>query len=704
MSATVSPLLHLGGAALCLLSGLVVVLVGRGIVAWTLALTCLASAGWAIAVAVSPAGVLGGTAAALEVVRNAAWFVALLVLYNRIAGPSGRGLLLRFVVAGAALVLLSLATLLPGIGIVTLPGFGSPALMARLGLDLLIVVLAENLFRNADEEARWHVNLPCIALGGLAAFDLVLFADAALSQTYSVALLDARAVLIGLAMPLLAIAAVRDRRARRGPPIPRRVMFHGATLIIAGTFLLGVGAAGEALRHIDTGWGSTAQASMLAGALMAAAVVAASATARSRLRNIIVDQFFTARYDYRKEWLRCIATLSAPDPGAPDPHIRAIRAIADAADSPGGVLLLREEPPNSAGAAQPPARLRWAGSWNLPAAPDHATGEALALLDPEGRITSLGTGATPAGLAAAVGPVWLAVPLLHHRDGPAGLVLLQAPRAPFTLDREADELLRTLGRAVAMFLAERRAAERLAEQRRVQDYAKHFAFVAHDVKTVSSQLEMLLANAEDNLQDPEFQHDMLVTVRASASRIKALIARLGQPGDAPRAEAATPGPASTAPLEALRAIVAGQAYPVRVEEAEGDGTPVAALRAAIPPDRFHAAVTHLVNNAAEASRPGEPVRLRVKADQGRVVVDVMDRGSGMSPEFIRDELFRPLATSKRDGSGIGAWQARELAREAGGDLTVLSELGVGTTMRLILPAVPPGVAPARTGGRQEGGG
>jgi signal transduction histidine kinase len=67
-------------------------------------------------------------------------------------------------------------------------------------------------------------------------------------------------------------------------------------------------------------------------------------------------------------------------------------------------------------------------------------------------------------------------------------------------------------------------------------------------------------------------------------------------------------------------------------------------------------------------------------------------------------LFRPLATSKRDGSGIGAWQARELAREAGGDLTVLSELGVGTTMRLILPAVPPGVAPARTGGRQEGGG
>ena len=241
----------------------------------------------------------------------------------------------------------------------------------------------------------------------------------------------------------------------------------------------------------------------------------------------------------------------------------------------------------------------------------------------------------------------------------------------------------------------------------MQDYAKRFAFVAHDVKTVSSQLEMLLANAEGNLQDPEFQHDMLVTVRASAARIRALITRLGQPGDEPRgeAEAATAAArVSTAPLDALRAIAAAQAYPVRIEEApDGEGPPLSGLRAAIAPDQFAAAVGHLINNAAEASRPGEPVRVRVKADAGRIVVDVMDRGPGMSPEFIRDKLFDPLTTSKPGGSGIGAWQARELAREAGGDVTVLSQLGVGTTMRLILPAVPGEATPALPGGRQGGG-
>jgi signal transduction histidine kinase len=58
----------------------------------------------------------------------------------------------------------------------------------------------------------------------------------------------------------------------------------------------------------------------------------------------------------------------------------------------------------------------------------------------------------------------------------------------------------------------------------------------------------------------------------------------------------------------------------------------------------------------------------------------------MTPEFVRDTLFRPFGTAKRGGTGIGAFQARELLREAGGELVVISRLGEGTTMRAVLPA------------------
>ena len=98
---------------------------------------------------------------------------------------------------------------------------------------------------------------------------------------------------------------------------------------------------------------------------------------------------------------------------------------------------------------------------------------------------------------------------------------------------------------------------------------------------------------------------------------------------------------------------------------------------------------HLLDNAVDASASDEPVRIRVRAEDERVVIDISDRGPGMTAEFIRDELFRPLSTSKLAGSGIGAWQARDILRTAGGDITVLSRPGAGTTMRITLPALNP---------------
>jgi putative PEP-CTERM system histidine kinase len=676
--AAASVLLHAGSAAVSFTLAALVLLLGRGgRVGLLPAAAAAAAALWAAAVAVSPTEPLDGLAGAAEILRNGVWLALLLVLGRITGGERAAPLTRRFAVAGAALGAISLASVFPGAATaLALPTLGSPALLARLALSLLIVLLAENLYRNAHEQARWSVNLPCIAIGGLAAFDVLLYADAALARAFSPTLLDARAALTALAMPLLAVAATRHRRWRRDPPVSREVVFHGATLVIAGAFLLGVGAVGELLRHLGADWARAAQVSLFAGALMALMVAVTSGSARSRLRRLVVDHFFTARYDYRREWLRCIAALSAPDSEMP-PAVRAVRAVADTVDSPRGALLLREH--GDAG-------LRWAGSWNMPTEPVAIAGDhpLLAAIRDGSWIAEIGPDGSEAEggvvLRDAFGPLWLAVPLPHHREGLIGVVLLAPPRAPFALDREVYDLLRSLGREVAMFLAERQAAERLADQRKLGDYAKRFAFVAHDVKTVSSQLQLLLANAEDNIQDPEFQRDMLLTVRASAQRINALIARLRQPGDEPLPESAAPLPAALDVRARLADLAEGRA--AKVEIAPDGPSPSAAISA----ERFDPAVTHLLNNAAEASRPGDAVLVQIRQESSRVMVDIIDRGPGMSPEFIRDELFRPLSTSKPQGSGIGAWQARELLREAGGDLVVISRPGAGTTMRLVIPA------------------
>jgi signal transduction histidine kinase len=100
---------------------------------------------------------------------------------------------------------------------------------------------------------------------------------------------------------------------------------------------------------------------------------------------------------------------------------------------------------------------------------------------------------------------------------------------------------------------------------------------------------------------------------------------------------------------------------------------------------FDAAIEHLLNNAVEAAGPGTELGIRVRHSTRQVTIEIVDRGPGMSAEFIRDHLFTPFTTSKPAGSGIGAFQARSLLREVGGDLRVASEPGRGTTMGVVLP-------------------
>lgn len=695
MTPLASPLassgLHAGAALFCLGWGIVILVAGHGRAVAGLAAAAVAAALWLGAVALDPVQPFDGLAGAAEVLRSAAWFVLLLALYRRAGGARVAGTVLRFGLTGAVLVSVALAALLPAVaGGVMVPSLGSPSLLARLGLAITTVLLAENLYRNADEAARWHVNLPCIAIASLSIIDVLLYADAVLGRSFSAAMLDARAVLTALAMPLLAVAAGRSRRLRRPLQLSREVAFHGATLVVAGTFLLGIGAAGEVLRQLGADWSQAVQISLAAAAVMGLAVAAASQSVRSRIRRSVIDHFFAARYDYRREWLRCVDTLSGGEAGEAgmEAPLRAIRAIADPADSPAGVLLLRDplERGQAAAGGAAPVTYRWGGSWNMREAPSLAlpAGHPLVGAMREGAwVATLEAGApadVTGDIVAAFGPLWLAVPLWHHREGLVGLVLLGAPRAPFPLDVETFDLLRTLGQEVAMFLAERRAAERLVDQRQLQDYAKRFAFVAHDVKTVSSQLSLLLANAEENIADPEFQHDMLLTVRASAERINALIARLRQPEPAAQPAAGAPAAAVVDPRARLSAMAAARRHPVRLAAPE-DGIGLAA----IGPASFDAAVTHLLDNAIEASPEGVPVTIALRRQGERIEIDIIDKGPGMTAEFVRDQLFRPLSTSKPQGSGIGAWQARDLLREAGGELLALTSPGAGTTMRLTIP-------------------
>jgi putative PEP-CTERM system histidine kinase len=659
--------------ALCaaLYGGLAVLILARRAQSRTgvyLALAAAMTGVWALSVTLMWRAPLIPVSRWLELARAAAWYGFIFHLYRR-SIASRAAVAPVFVTMG--LIALLLVVGMPVFDLLWTSDGGldfSVQVASRLALAVGTLLLIENLYRNTEEDQRWHINLLCVALGGLAVYDFILYADAALFRRVSLNLFAGRASVAILVAPLIALAAARNRRWDINLHVSRQVVFHSATLVLGGAFLLVLSLAGEIVRRTGVAWGVVAEISLIFAGLLLVAVLLTSGSARSRLRALLVDHFFSFRYDYRREWIRCIETLSAPETYVGLP-MRAVRALADIVDSPGGALFVRE--PDE-------VAFRWAGSWNMPAATEPVPpGDALlGLLNGEHAVVLDRINNTSPWLSEFP-RAWLVVPL-SHLGGVLGFVVLARSRAPFKLDREVFDLLRVVSREVAGRVAEQRASQVLRQTRDLREYTNRYAFVIHDIKNVSGQLTMLLANAERHADNPDFQRDMLTTVRSSVGRIGRLLARL-ESGTQERAHALI------IPIRRLSDVIdtfhRARAMRVTVEDDGADAG------VAIDPDAFDAVVVHLLNNAAEAAGESGTVHVAVRHEAMSVLIDIVDNGPGMSPEFVRDQLFRPLVTTKRGGHGIGAYQARELMRAAGGDLLVSSRPGEGTRMRLLLPCV-----------------
>jgi putative PEP-CTERM system histidine kinase len=677
MSSTISTIVPLYGACAVVYGLLASLILVRAPVSRTgawLGLACAVTMVWAAVIGFAWQYPIGRTAAWLEVGRSAAWYGFILHLYRRSVAANGQ-LTTAFETMGLlALLMLGCVPLVDWLSDPASPSFQSLNTVIRLGLAVCNVLLLENLYFNTPSESRWHINLLCVGLGGVFLYDLLLYADGVLFHRLSYILVEGRAPAAILAAPLIAMAAVRNRRWAVDIHLSRDVVFHSFTLIGSGIFLMAIALIGEVFRRGGSKWGSVAETSLIFAAVLAIAVILTSGTARSWIRSIVVENFFSNRYDYRKEWMRCVDALTAPEAFVAL-HKRAIRAAAEVVDSPAGALFVR--PPRD-------VAFQWAGSWNMPAVTSPVPpGHPLVALFRDGdRIVRLEDHADANTWFPELPRSWLVLPLGHVGEL-IGFVLLARSRAQFKLDQEAYDLLRVVGHEIASRVAEQRAMQVLAQTQQLREYSQRFAFVIHDIKNVSGQLSMLLTNAEVYADNPEFQRDMLATVRASVGKITRLLSRL-------QAERQERDHALITPAERLHDLIEASHMISRREIGFRDLGGGAG--AAIDPDSFDAVVTHLLNNAIEASRADTPIEVDLRVEAHGVVVDIVDHGPGMPPEFVRDELFRPLRTTKGDGHGIGAYQARELLRDAGGDLLVISKPDVGTTMRLILPSVRPSIA------------
>jgi putative PEP-CTERM system histidine kinase len=200
----------------------------------------------------------------------------------------------------------------------------------------------------------------------------------------------------------------------------------------------------------------------------------------------------------------------------------------------------------------------------------------------------------------------------------------------------------------------------------------------HDLKNCAAQLSLVVGNATKHRHNPQFVDDAIETVANTSERMTRLIEQLSRRVDEGRPR--PPVKLADVVTQAVERCRARRPQPEFVAGRDCHSL-VAAER-----DQLVAAIEHVVRNAQDATSESGHVSVAISDASERVRVTISDDGVGMDAEFLRQDLFRPFHSTKGSkGMGIGAYQARELARSLGGDVEVESHPGAGTRFSFILP-------------------
>ena len=543
-------------------------------------------------------------------------------------------------------------------------------------MALIALIATEQVYRNAGTETRQQLTLLCVAVGGVVAFDLFVFAHAALLGGIDLLFWLLRGFASLAVLPLL-LLTTRHTGWERAPFVSPQVVFYTASLLGVGTYLLAMGVVAYVMKAFELDWGIPLDLVFLAAGVGVLVGVLFSADIRRRVKVFLLKHFYRTKYDYRQAWLRLTESLARTGDlqqtasnalegmgriiGSERGHLWAER---DGSRYEWLVSLANEQPP------QPfferdhrlVAFLRSTGwvidSEEYAEAPDRY-GNAFGHPD-----------------EALLPPDSLTVPLQLRADL-LGFVILGKPVGLRSLNFEDHDILKTAGRQVAAVLAQSLVQEQLAETRQFEALNRLSAFLMHDLKNIVAEQELVLANAQRFRHRADFIEDAFNTIRGGTERIKKVLARL-------TTASRTRPPASRVEVSKLLMEVRSQCADRQPVPQFDPNAQAAWVR--IDRDELASVLLHLVRNAQDATPAAGKIELGLSRNQSEILITVSDTGSGMDSTFIRDSLFRPFQSTKGEaGMGIGAYQARHIVRHAGGELDVSSQVGVGTSFVVRLP-------------------
>ena len=603
------------------------------------------------------------------------------------------GCLVMFRVSDSPFIVKEVQGLGPA-AVIVLAGMGKVYLMYLVVVMVAVLMNLERMLRTSPASAQKRLRPMFLAFLFAILTQLLVVSGGLLYGGVRASWMAACAVPMFGAGVVTALSLARRRLSDMSVPLARPVIYYSSvSLTLAGAFLLTMAVLSKVLPVLTPEWKRLVSVVFYLLVGGGGLVLALSPRVARSVKRFVDRNFYANRYDYRREWER-VTNAITPTASLEEMCRQIEQLLCGVFEAERVAIYVADERQGGFRRVHGPAGMPALIAADNPLPVAFQSSRAPLLLEElasdldllpiavENRV------AIQALHAAVCGP-------LAVGDRVIGLLWLSAKRTDEDYSLEDLEFLGAVSRQLAAALAFAQQAESLAETRQLESLHRLSSFVLHDIKNQVSGLSLVVDNARRHLASPEFQREAMGVVERAVQSLKSLMGQVASVGRPPEIHAETvEAPALVDDALAGAGLTRGGDHGIEVAV---DCPP---LELKVDRDHLKRVLTNLLVNAREALPAGRgEIRVAVRANgngaPGDVTIDVSDNGRGMSEEFVRNGLFRPFATTKPEGLGVGLAQVRSIIEAHGGSITVESRLGEGTRFRVRLPgaaASPAGVS------------
>jgi putative PEP-CTERM system histidine kinase len=574
-----------------------------------------------------------------------------------------------------------------GGAVIWLGAMGKIYLMYLVLVMVAVLMNLERMLRTAPASAQhWLRPMFLSFLVGILT-ELLVVSGGLLTGGVRVAWMAASAAPLFGAASVTALALARRRLSDMSVPVARPVIYYSSvSLTLAGAFLITMAVLSKVLPLLPPRWKEFVSIGFYVLVVGGGVLLILSPRANRAVRRFIDRNFYANRYDYRREWERVSGGIVPT--ARPEDVCRQIESlVCSMFDAERVAIYLRDEP------AGPYHRVH--GPLTLPASIP-ADNPLVRRLEEEPSpllLKDLALDLDLIPVAVENRPIIQAlsaevVAPLSAGDALVGMLWVSEKRTDEVFTAEDVEFLGAMSRQLAAALWFARLAEQLAETRQLESLHRLSSYVLHDIKNHVSGLSLVVENAHRHMANPEFQRDAMIVVERTVSSLKELMAQVAGMG--------RPAPVQAEPCS-VRGLLDEAGTSAGLSRGEKNGVSFVVATggpSTVLLDRrlMLRVLANLLTNAREALSDGGEIEVIAEvepgsgASPGRLTLKVRDSGRGMTDEFIRTSLFRPFASTKPSGLGVGLSQCKSIVEAHGGTISVESRPGAGTTFCVRVPA------------------